>query len=161
MWTHAREGFARWLKDSIAESIAHHVGAPALFLAEGKRGFVDAETGALSVQTVLLPVDASLPCKEAWLWLSDFLRTVALHAKLHLLHVGMEAPASAREFHDVIEIRQGPVVQTIIEAANELRADMIAMPTKAQGGLLAALRGSVTSKVLDHAPCPVLAIPIA
>jgi nucleotide-binding universal stress UspA family protein len=161
MWTHERSGFARLLKESVAESIGYYVGVPALYLAEGKRGFVDAETGAMSLQTILLPVDASLPCKKAWLWLSDFLRTVAPHAKLHLLHVGSEAPPTAREFEDVIEIRQGPVVQTIIETADELRADMIAMPTKAQGGVFGALRGSVTSKVLDHASCPVLAIPAA
>ena len=161
MWTHVRSGFAHWLKESTAESIAHNIGAPTLYLTEGKRGFVDAQTGALSLQTVLLPIDANLPCKKAWLWLSDFLRTVAPHAKLHLLHVGSEVPPTAREFEDAIEIREGPVVQTIIEAADELRADMIAMPTKAQGGLLGALRGSVTSKVLDHAPCPVLAIPAA
>jgi nucleotide-binding universal stress UspA family protein len=161
MWTHAREGFSHWLKDSIAESIAHHAGAPALYLTEGKRGFVDAETGTLSLQTVLLPVDANLPCKEAWLWLVDFLEAVAPNAKIHLLHVGSEVPPNAEEFRDVIEIREGTVVQTIIEAAAELQAEMIVMPTKAQGGLLGALRGSVTSKVIDHAPCPVLAIPTA
>jgi nucleotide-binding universal stress UspA family protein len=161
MWTHVRSEFAHWLKESTAESIAHNIGAPALYLTEGKRGFVDAETGALSLQTVLLPVDSNLPCKETWLWLVGFLGTVAPQAKIHLLHVGSEVPPNAHEFRDVIEIREGPVVQTIIEAAAELQADMIAMPTKAQGGVFGALRGSVTSKVLDHAPCPVLAIPAA
>jgi nucleotide-binding universal stress UspA family protein len=161
MWTHVRSGFAHWLKESTAESIAHNIGAPALYLTEGKRGFVDAQTGALTLRTVLLPVDANLPCKEAWLWLVDFLEAVAPNAKIHLLHVGSEVPPNAQEFRDVIEIREGTVVQTIIEAAAELQAEMIVMPTKAQGGLLGALRGSVTSKVLDHAPCPVLAIPTA
>ncbi len=94
--------------------------------------FLDAETGELSLQTILPPVDANLPYKEAWLWLADFVRITAPYAKLHLLHVGSEKPASAYEFSDIIEIRRGPVVETILDAANEIQADLIAMPTMSQ-----------------------------
>jgi nucleotide-binding universal stress UspA family protein len=34
------------------------------------------------------------------------------------------------------------------------------MPTAGRHGLVDALRGSVTERVLHEAPCPVLAIPV-
>ena len=55
---------------------------------------------------------------------------------------------------------QGPVVETIVAVAEEIGADIVAMPTAGHHGLFDALRGSVTERVLHEAPCPVLAIPV-
>jgi nucleotide-binding universal stress UspA family protein len=43
---------------------------------------------------------------------------------------------------------------------NQIDADVVAMPTAGHHGILDALRGSTTERVLRHAGCPVLAMPI-
>src|SRR5580700_1948132 len=53
---HARSA-PRWLQGSVAEAAARRAHAPALFLLEDHRGFVDRETGAISLKTILLPID--------------------------------------------------------------------------------------------------------
>jgi nucleotide-binding universal stress UspA family protein len=77
--------------------------------------------------------------------------------KMDLLHVGRTAPA----IHDPknsIMLRYGNVVQTIVDAAVEYDVDFICMPTAGHHGILDAMRGSTTERVLRHAPCPLLAI---
>jgi nucleotide-binding universal stress UspA family protein len=51
------------------------------------------------------------------------------------------------------------VVEMILKTAVEIDADLIAMPTAGHHGILDAMRGSTTERVLRHAPCPVLATP--
>jgi nucleotide-binding universal stress UspA family protein len=57
-------------------------------------------------------------------------------------------------------IRHGNIVKTIIDAALEYDVDLIVMPTAGHHGILDALRGSTTERVLRHAPCPVYAVPV-
>ena len=57
---HARSA-PRWLQGSVAEAAARRAHAPALFLREDQRGFVDRETGAISLKTILLPIDGTVP----------------------------------------------------------------------------------------------------
>ena len=59
-----------------------------------------------------------------------------------------------------MEVRSGDVVEGILAAAADMRANLIGMATAGHHGLLDALRGSTTERVLRHAPCPVLAIPV-
>jgi nucleotide-binding universal stress UspA family protein len=49
-------------------------------------------------------------------------------------------------------------VEAIVEAAIELDVDLIGMPTAGHHGVLDALRGSTTERVIRHAPCPVFAL---
>ena len=53
--------------------------------------------------------------------------------------------------------REGDVVAAILDAAEE--ADLIVMATEGEQGIIDALRGSVTERVVRDAPCPVLAVP--
>ena len=55
--------------------------------------------------------------------------------------------------------REGDVVAAILDAAQE--ADLIVMATEGEHGIIDALRGSVTERVVRDAPCPVLAVPAA
>jgi nucleotide-binding universal stress UspA family protein len=75
-----------------------------------------------------------------------------------LLHVGEDLPIFDGLLPH-IELRQGPVIETILSYAGEIGADMIAMPTQGRRGLLDALRGSTTERILRDAPCPVYAVP--
>jgi hypothetical protein len=77
--------------------------------------------------------------------------------KMGLLHVGRTAPA-IHDPNNSIMLRYGNVVQTIVDAAVEYDVDFICMPTAGHHGLLDAMRGSTTERVLRHTPCPLLAI---
>jgi nucleotide-binding universal stress UspA family protein len=159
LMTHARSTPQRWLRGSIAEATARHAHAPTLFLREDQRGFIDRETGAISVQTILMPIDGSVPYQDACRWVAGFERLVASSARVHPLHVGSSTPKNAGEFEGMIDVREGPIVETIVSVAEEIGANIVVMPTAGRHGLFDALRGSVTERVLREAPCPVLAVP--
>lgn len=160
LMTHARSASQRWFRGSVAEAAARRARARTLFLREDQMGFVDRETGAISLQTILLPIDGAVPHWEASRWVESFKQLVAPSARVHLLHVGSTTPAIASEFEGTIDLQQGPVVETIVGVAEEIGADIVAMPTAGHHGLLDAFRGSVTERVVHEAPCPVLAIPV-
>lgn len=54
------------------------------------------------------------------------------------------------------QIRRGDPFEEIIAAANNLRADLVIMGHTGRRGTARVLIGSVTQRVLDYAPCPVL-----
>jgi nucleotide-binding universal stress UspA family protein len=85
---------------------------------------------------------------------------------MDLLHVG-EKPQSLRlelPERDYIRwellSRSGNASDQILRTASELDASLIAMTTDGAGGLFSAPRGSVTERVVQGAPCPVLAVPV-
>ena len=53
--------------------------------------------------------------------------------------------------------RKGDVAAAILDAATD--ADLIVMATEGRHGVIDAMRGSVTERVVRGAPCPVLAVP--
>ncbi len=54
--------------------------------------------------------------------------------------------------------RRGDPFEEVIAAAKDLRADLIIMGHTGRRGTSRVLIGSVTQRVLDYAPCPVLVI---
>lgn len=61
----------------------------------------------------------------------------------------------------VTDLREGPVVASIVEAAVDASADLIVMGSHGKSGFERLALGSVTEKVLRKAPCPVLVVPAA
>jgi nucleotide-binding universal stress UspA family protein len=55
--------------------------------------------------------------------------------------------------------KQGDVERQILQAADEYRADLIVMTTRGHDGLLDALLGSTTERIVRNSTCPVLALP--
>jgi nucleotide-binding universal stress UspA family protein len=55
-------------------------------------------------------------------------------------------------------VREGPAYRVITELAAEERANLIVMGTHGWTGLKRLLLGSVTERVIGHAPCPVLVV---
>ncbi len=159
MMTHSRPALQRWLEGSIAEEAARETNAPALFLREGQKGFVDRETGALSLNVALMPIEASVSPLPAFRRIADLSHTLNPAAEILLMHVGEELPLFEGLLPH-IELRDGPLVETILSYAEELGANLIAMPTTGGGGLFDDLRGSTTERVMHAAPYPVLAVPV-
>jgi len=163
--THGRDGVAHWLQGSVAEGVFRRSAIPTLFIAPGARGFVDQVSGDVQLKRVLVPVDFAPPPGHAIAAVQRFGRLLTgANVAVDLLHVGEAAPrlrvASSSALLPVI-LRSGNVVQSIVDAAVELDVDAIAMPTAGHHGVLDALRGSTTERVIRHAPCPVFALSAA
>jgi len=57
------------------------------------------------------------------------------------------------------EVRVGDASEMIVEVAGKKKCDLIIMGSHGKTGLKRLLMGSVTSRVIGHAPCKVLVIP--
>lgn len=165
--THAREGLARFLHGSIAETLARKTGIPTLFLPLGAEGFVDPASGTPSLTDILLPIDAGTPFGGAArlaLCAADALGCEG--ARLHLLHVGDGDEMPSLDLGPGQEGRlrrilaTGSVVSRIVQTAAEIDAQLVVMPTRGRDGLLDALRGSTTEQVLRQAGRALLAVPV-
>jgi nucleotide-binding universal stress UspA family protein len=164
--TEGREGLPRWIRPSKAETLARRVGTRTLFVPEGARGFVSLATGTTSLRRILVPVDHAPRADDA-----IEVATRAATAlgdrpvEITLLHVGEagKAPRLARTAGEAWTFReatrQGDVVDEIAAEAEACGADLVVMATQGRHGVLDALRGSVTERVLRRAPCPLLAVP--
>ena len=165
--THGRDGLPHWLHGSVAEVVSRRAIKPTLFVAPGARGaggFVDQWSGQLRLRRVLVPIDHAPAPSASLNAIGEFIQLLAGDdLAVHLLHVGTLAPVILRASTAVIpvnvEVRQGDVVETILKTATQIDADLIAMPTAGHHGILDAMRGSTTERLLRHAPCPVLAMP--
>lgn len=158
--THGSSWMGRLLKGSVAEASARLIHAPALFLHEGDKGFVDLKTGKIRLHRILMPVAAEVSPMHAWGIASSMARTLEPLVEFHLLHVGDTLPTFGNML-PYVDLKHGPVVETILESAERLRPDLIVMATTGHHDLFNDLRGSTTERVMRLAPCPVLAIPVA
>jgi nucleotide-binding universal stress UspA family protein len=162
--TRGRHGLPTWLKPSIAQAIARRSSAMTLFVPRGCRGVVSLD-GVIRLQRILLPIDHQPDAQEA------VVRAVRAaeafgdgRVEIVILHVnGEKLPQYARPETRVCSWkelrRRGDVAATILEAAND--TDLIVMATEGRHGMIDAMRGSVTERVVRGAPCPVLAVPAA
>jgi nucleotide-binding universal stress UspA family protein len=163
--THGRDGLERLLMGSIAETVSRRSSIPALFVGPSARTFVSEVSGDLTLRRVLLPVDHSPAPARAVEAVRRFAHMLTgTDVSIFLLHIGTSAPviitgSRELEFPQPVILRSGPVVRSILDAADEFEVDLIGMPTAGHHGVLDALRGSTTERVLRHAPCPVLAVP--
>lgn len=139
---------------------------PTLFVTHGARGFVSQVSGEIRLRRVLIPVDYSPTPSRAINAIQRFGRLLTGENEniiVHLIHVGNSVPpvnAAVPALPEVI-LRSGNVVKSIVDAAVEYDVDLIGMPTAGHHGVLDALRGSTTERVIRHAPCPVFAVPAA
>jgi len=160
MATHGRDGLHRWLAPgSVSGAVARETRVPALLFGPAARAFVAADTGALALATVLVPV-ARDPAPAHAVRMVERL-TAGLGAALDVVHVGDDPPAITAPNGTPIAVRQlhGSTVEAILAEAEARHAGLIAMPTAGRHGFLDALIGSTTERIVAEAPVPVLAVP--
>ena len=58
-------------------------------------------------------------------------------------------------------VRQGKSYSEIVKAAKQLKADLVVISTHGYTGLKHTLLGSTAERVVRHASCPVLVLPLA
>jgi nucleotide-binding universal stress UspA family protein len=165
--TEGREALSRWTHGSVAEAMARTTHTMTLFVpSDADRDFVSLADGNLSLANVLVPMDHSPDPRRT----IEFARRVAEIAgdervTITLLHVGPPgsgpriATEDGAEWRFVRMEREGDPVEQIVAAAAEVKADLVIMPTAGRAGVLEALQGSTTERVLRRVRCPLLAVP--
>jgi len=133
-----------------------------LFVPRGCRGIVSLG-GVINLHRILLPVDYQPDPREVVVRATRAAESLGDECvEIVLLHVnGTDFPQFDRPEGEAWvwkELRrEGDVVETILEEA--ATADLVVMATEGEHGIIDALRGSVTERVVRDAPCPVLAVP--
>jgi nucleotide-binding universal stress UspA family protein len=163
--TEQRGRLADWFSSNSADVAARHVGVPALLVPAKGRGCVSLESGAVTMNQVLVPIDHEPSADGA---VERGLRVIAAgggpQSQLTLLHVGSETnfpkvSIPSGPWRVVRSVRKGNPAKEILAAAEECEADLLIMVTEGTEGLLEGLRGSTTEAVLRGASCPVLTVP--
>ena len=163
--TEGREGLPRWMRRSTAERLARASATMTLFVPAGVPGFVDPGTGRTSLRRILVPIDHAPDPTDAVVVATRLARGIGdPPVEIVLLHVGDGAapapPCPGDEaWRFVSRHDRGDPVDAILRAAAELSVDAVVMATAGRDGIVDALRGSVTERVLRGAPCPLLAVP--
>ncbi|MBL9174731.1 MAG: universal stress protein [Verrucomicrobiales bacterium] len=164
--THQRQGLNRLLHPGLAEAMARTSGTRTLFIPRRVPGFVDANTGAVNLRHILLPVDREPHPHHAVAMARDLVGKLGVGSgTLTLLHIGSEdglprIPSAEIPGWTLESVAMsGDVVDTILEVSDEREADLIVMGTRGHHGFLGLLRGTTTERVLRGAKCPVMAVP--
>ena len=158
---HEHSALERWASGSVSQLIARKTHRPTLFMGERMKPFVDADSGALSIQTVLVPIDHHPNPSRVINHLTHLLASFDIAPEYQLLHIGNDIPEVVNSDGQKVPVTQavGPIVQAILDYAEECNADLVAMPTAGHNGFLDILRGSTTERVMRASRCPLLAIP--
>ena len=139
---------------------------------------------------IVVPFDFSETAERALAWAADLQRTTGA-PRLHLVHAIPSRPAGVMdvalavllpgdgeiaalertmldEAHRhraaataAVSIQAGTVGDIILEAAENVGADLIVMGSHGRTGVKRLLLGSVAEHVLRHAKCPVVVVPHA
>ena len=164
--TEGRQGLPRWLKPSVAEGVARRSKTMSLFVPERTRGMVSPEDGTITLRRILVPVDHEPDPAAAVSYATR--AAVMSHegvVEIDLLRVGRKPDWPELRLPEMQSVkfnrilRNGDVVEQIVETAEQTQADLIVMGTAGAKGILGAVRGSVTEQVLRRAPCCLLAVP--
>ena len=164
--TDQQKGKGIWLSQSIAAPIARKSRQMTLFIPKGQPGFVSVGDGSVSLTNILVPVAAAPAAQPAVQAATRMVSRLACPAGVFtLLHVGEGGEMPQVQKPEIpgwkwnTEIRSGDVVDVICETASARRAGLIVLTTEGRHGFLDALRGSHSERILQQAPCPLLAIP--
>jgi len=165
--TNQHDGRVHWLGKSVAEPVARKAWEMTLFIPGDSDGFVDARDGSVHLSKILIPVARSprpQPAVEAAARLVEKFKCTA--GTFVLMHVGdsRTLPTFRRPEVDgwewKQELRTGDVIQSIVDAAKDLEADLIVMSTDGRNGFLDSLRGSHSERVLRYGAAPLLTVPV-
>ena len=163
--THQNKGVMKWFGKSVAEPIARRAGEMTLFIPGDNAGFV-AEDGSIALSRILVPIAHTPRAQSALAAAALFAAGLRQsNGTFTLLHVGEGSSMPAVDCPDLPgwtwekEVRSGDVIQTILDTAESIDADLIVMATDGRNGFLDGLRGSHSERVLRHASAPLLTVP--
>jgi len=160
-------GRMRWLSKSVGEPIARKAGEMTLFLPQGVPGFVSLEDGSVHLNRILIPVTNKPDPQPSIDAVERLIRRLELPSgEIMLLHVGGEAEMPKFGLPSIdgwswnATSHEGTPVDIILKKALEFQAGLIVMTTDGPDGFLDGLRGTTSERVLRHAQCPVVVMPL-
>lgn len=182
MGTHGRQGFDHLLLGSITEKVLRKARCPVLVVRKPAREFVTPGNSVepVHLHKILYCTDFSAHSQRAL----DYALSLAQEydAELTLLHVLEDFPAAtdlqaatAQVVHQLDELvpaeahnwctlksrlRVGRPYQEIVRFTQEAGTDLVILGVRGRNALDLALFGSTTHRVIQQAPCPVLAVHI-
>jgi nucleotide-binding universal stress UspA family protein len=164
--THQREGLARLAHRAVAEPVARGSHAKTLFVPTGVKGLVSAETGALELRRILIPVahhPNPQPAVDAAAELAGLLGSETVLFELVYLGADGEFPKVTHPERpgwtwDRL-VAKGNPAEWILAVGKDFDVDLIVMATEGHHTIMDALRGSTTERVLRGARSPLLAVP--
>jgi nucleotide-binding universal stress UspA family protein len=162
--TEGRAGLSRLLHPSLAERVASRTRTMTLIVPGRVKGFVSKDDGRVSLRRLLVPVDRRPDATAAIAAAARAAQSMSVGSvEIYLLHVGKEMPTLVGPDLPGCAWRKmtttGEPVESIVEIARAHDVDMLVLTTEGHQGVLDALRGSVTERVVRNATCPVLAVP--
>lgn len=181
--THGRRGVKQWMLGSVAEEVMREAPCPVL-LVRARKG----KTVAAPVRRILVPVDFSVPSRQALAYAVDWAERFG--AALQLMHVVEPLPfpvsltgvltihdlvpdittRTRRHLRDLLDtvrtdgleasvhVEEGYPAAAITRAAQDDGVDLIVIASRGLAGLERLFVGSVTTRVVRAAPCPVLVV---
>lgn len=106
---------------------------------------------------VVEPAMVASPTHDAWAssYLQDFDRQIS-DSRSYL--IAMVARIESKGLQAEYRLMHGPVAESILQAADEVKADLIALASHGRSGLGSVFYGSVAAAVLHRADRPLLLI---
>jgi len=169
MATHGRSGISRWALGSVADKVVRATRQPVALI---RVGSAHPEAGEGIMNKALVPLDGSTESERVLTFISEL--ALKLGTELTLLQVVAEnshAHADAEVYLKKIcsrlsdrgistgyEIRTGAAAEGIIDLADEMNADIVAMSTRGRSGVSRWTLGSVAEKVLLGGDTPLLLV---
>ena len=162
--TEGRAGLSRLLHPSLAEKVASRTRTMTLIVPGHVEGFVSRDDGRASLRRLLVPVDRRPDATTAIEAAALAARSMSVGSvEIYLLHVGEAMPPLRGPELPGCSWRRmtttGEPVESILGIASAHDVDLLVLATEGQRGVLDALRGSVTERVVRNASCPVLTVP--
>ena len=165
--TSQRDGRVRWLGKSVSEPMTRKSGQTTLLIPGDTEGFVRSDDGSIKLSKVLVPIAQTPPALPAVNMAARFAQKMrSPTGTFVLLHIGTNNTMPACRCPEVPgwtwqkDLRNGDVINGIVNAAKEHEVDLIVMSTDGRNGFLDGLRGSHSERVLRHGATPLLTIPV-
>ncbi len=171
MATHGRSGIGRWALGSVADKVVRSTIRQPLMLIRARGTHADVQEKNI-LKKVLVPLDGSTRSQVVIPYIAEIASRLA--AELTVLHVVSpdnqsvsEAESYLKRICSLLEeegitnaykVRTGDAAEEIINLADELNIDMVAMSTHGRTGLSAWALGSVAQKVLMGGKTPLLLV---
>jgi nucleotide-binding universal stress UspA family protein len=171
MATHGRSGLSRWSVGSVADKVVRATSRQPLLLIRAKGSHPDVRAKRI-LKKALVPLDGS-SISEAVI---PFIREIARSLQMELTLIQV-MPRTNRSFSNAenylkdwckrlgddgitagYQVKVGAAADQIIDYANDMAADLVAMSTRGQTALNLWSLGSVAQKVLLGGDSPLLLI---
>ena len=166
--THRRRGLLHALAGSVAERIARANRLPTLFLGHGDPGFVDLDSGQVTLRRVVVPVGKDLGPTRALERCAPWLPALGPGPfDVTLVHVGAPftrppppPPAGLDSTVRQVAHNVGDIVAGVMAEVELERADLVIMASHGHDSWLDDIAGSKTEQLVRWVNAPVLVLPM-